>query len=67
MYTNGIQPYYRAPHIRFGFPTRYTARQMTVELRSLEPINLRAELTAAYARVGSDLTDSLFMSSRDGV
>ena len=36
-------------------------------LRSLEPVNLRAELTAAYARVGSDLTDSLFMSSRDGV
>jgi hypothetical protein len=40
---------------------------MTDGLRSLEPINLRAELTAAYARVGSDLTDSLFMSSRDGV
>ena len=67
MYTNGIQPYYRAPHIRFGFPTRYTARRMNDELRSLEPINLRAELAAAYARVGSDLTDSLFMSSRDGV
>jgi hypothetical protein len=67
MYTNGIQPYYRAPHIRFGFPTRYTARRMTDELRSLEPVKLRAELSAAYARVGSDLTDGLFMSSRDGV
>ena len=67
MYTNGIQPYYRAPHIRFGFPTRYTARSMTDELRSLEPVRLRAELTAAYARVGSDLTDGLFMSSRDGI
>ncbi len=67
MYTNGIQPYYRAPHIRFGFPTRYKARQMTDELRSLEPVELRAELTTAYARVGSDLTDGLFMSSRDGV
>lgn len=67
LYTNGIQPYYRAPHIRFGFPTRYTARSMTDELRSLEPVKLRAELTAAYARVGSDLTDGLFMSSRDGV
>ena len=67
MYTNGIQPYYRAPHIRFGFPTRYTARRMNDALRSLEPINLRAKLAAAYARVGSDLTDSLFMSSRDGV
>ena len=67
MYTNGIEPYYRAPHIRFGFPTRYTARLMTDELRSLEPVKLRAELTAAYARVGSDLTDGLFMSSRDGI
>jgi hypothetical protein len=67
MYTNGIQPYYRAPDIRFGFPTRYTARRMTDELRRLEPVRLRAELTAAYARVGSDLTDGLFMSSRDGI
>jgi len=67
MYTNGIHPYHRAPHIRFGFPTRYTARRMTDQLRSLEPVALRAELTAAYARVGSDLTDGLFMSSRDGV
>lgn len=67
MYTNGIQPYYRAPHIRVGFPTRYTARGMTDALRRLEPVTLRAELTAAYARVGSDLTDGLFMSSRDGV
>lgn len=66
MYTNGIQPYYRAPYLRFGFPTRYTARSMTDQLRSLEPVKLRAELTAAYARVGSDLTDGLFMSSRDG-
>ena len=67
MYTNGIQPYYRAPHLRFGFPTRYTARKMNDGLRLLEPIDLRAELAAAYARVGSDLTDGLFMSSRDGV
>ena len=67
MYTNGIQPYYRAPHIRFGFPTRYTARPIMDQLRSLEPVKLRAELTAAYARVGSDLSDGLFMSSRDGI
>ena len=67
MYTNGIHPYHRAPHILFGFPTRYTARKMTDHLKSLEPVELRAELTAAYARVGSDLTDGLFMTSRDGV
>ena len=67
MYTNGVEPYYRAPHIRVGFPTRYTARPSTEQLRSLEPVDLRAELANAYARVGSDLTDGLFMSSRDGV
>ena len=67
MYTNGIHPYHRAPHILFGFPTRYTARKMTKNVRLLEPVELRAELTAAYARVGSDLSDGLFMSSRDGV
>ena len=67
MYTNQIVPYFRAPHIRMGFPTRYTARPMTDQLQSLPPKDLRAELTGAYARVGSDLTDGLFMSSRDGV
>lgn len=67
MYTNQISPYYRAPHIRFGFPTRYVARKMTDQLRSLPPQGLRKELTEAYARVGSDLSDGLFMSSRDGI
>ena len=67
MYTNGIQPYYRAPHLRVGFPTRYTARKLSDQLRLIEPVELRAELSAAYPRVGSDLSDGLFMSSRDGV
>ena len=67
MYTNQISPYYRAPHVRFGFPTRYVARKMTDHLQSLPPQELRADLTAAYARVGSDLSDGLFMSSRDGI
>ena len=26
LYTNGVIPYYRAPHIFLGFPTRYTDR-----------------------------------------
>ncbi len=67
MYTNQISPYYRAPHVRFGFPTRYVARKMTDHLQSLPPQELRADLSAAYARVGSDLSDGLFMSSRDGI
>ncbi|MBK95254.1 MAG: hypothetical protein CMJ79_05995 [Planctomycetaceae bacterium] len=67
MYTNGILPYFRAPHILFGFPTRYQARKITPQIASLPPAGLRKLLGDAYARVASDLTDGLFMSSRDGV
>jgi len=67
MYTNNIQPYYRAPHILVGFPTRYTARRITGKLASLPPVELRKELGDAYARVASDLSDGLFMTSRDGL
>ncbi len=67
MYTNGILPYYRAPHLLMGFPTRYVARKMTEHGRRLDPVDLREKLTKAYARVGSDLTDGVFMTSRDGV
>lgn len=66
MYTNQIAPYYRAPHILFGFPTRYVARPLTAHVQSLDPVPLRAKLTAADERVGTDLTDGLFMTSRDG-
>jgi len=67
MYTNGIEPYYRAPHIMFGFPTRYTARPISSKLSSLPPMPLRKELGDAYARVASDLSDGLFMSTRNGI
>lgn len=67
MYTNNIIPYYRAPHILVGFPTRYVARDLTEHVQKLPPVPLRSELTKALKRVGSDLTDGLFMSSRDGV
>ena len=40
---------------------------MTDQLRSLEPKQLRRELADAYPRVGSDLTDGLLMTSRDGI
>lgn len=66
MYTNGIGPYFRAPHILFGFPTRYVAHKTNPHGQELEPVKLRKQLAAAYERVGSDLTDGLFMTSRDG-
>lgn len=66
MYTNQIQPYYRAPHIFVGFPTRYVARALNPHGASLEPRDLRDRLTRASERVGTDLTDGVFMTSRDG-
>ncbi len=66
MYTNQILPYYRAPHILFGFPTRYVARPLTEHGAALPPADLRQRLIQADQRSGTDLTDSLFMSSRDG-
>jgi hypothetical protein len=66
MYTNQIGPYHRAPHILFGFPTRYVARPLSRHVQSLDPVDLRGKLIAADRRVGTDLTDGVFMSSRDG-
>ncbi|MBI3865177.1 MAG: hypothetical protein HY290_25155 [Planctomycetia bacterium] len=67
MYTNQIAPYYRAPHVLFGFPTRYVARPLTEHVKELDPVPLRNQLIAADRRVGTDLTDGVFMSSRDGL
>lgn len=66
MYTNQIAPYARAPHILLGFPTRYVARPLTRHVQGLDPVPLRKALTAADQRVGTDLTDGVFMSSRNG-
>lgn len=67
MYTNQIAPYSRAPHVLFGFPTRYVARDLTNHVQALDPVPLRTKLIAADQRVGTDLTDGVFMSSRDGL
>ena len=67
MYTNQIAPYFRAPHVLMGFPTRYVARPLNEHGKKLDPVPLRTKMTKALRRVGSDLTDGLFMTSRDGV
>jgi hypothetical protein len=59
LYTNQITPYYRAPHIRLGFPTRYITNR-----KPLTPLNER--LRAITTRYGTDYTDGGFMTSRDG-
>lgn len=67
MYTNGIQPYFRAPHIYVAFPARYTERKEWIRnydrLCGTEARRWRMQF---HPRFGLATTDGLFMSSRDG-
>ena len=51
LYTNQITPYWRAPHIFFGFPMRFVPGRKAVEL----------------GQGGNGVSDGLFMTSRDGL
>lgn len=69
MYTNGVFPYPRAEHLFVGFPTRYTERkEWTKNYDQLtNPEERRYRMTQGDPRYGLALTDSLFMTSRDGL
>jgi len=71
MYTNHVSPYYRAPQILFGFPTRFIARPLTEHAKRLHPVETRAKFAASVAGsgyyTGAEQTDGLFMSSRNGL
>jgi len=67
LYTNQIAPYFRAPHILIGMPTRYVERGWSDSMRAL-PDRANRELRAsAHERYGTALTEGLLMASRDGV
>ena len=70
LYTNGIQPYFRAEKYYLGFPCRYcdhdqkwdeSVLYMPGAERKAYWINDRK-----YSRLGTAVTDTLFMSSRNG-
>ena len=67
LYTNNIAPYYRAPHILFGFPTRYYDRPWT-RCHGLLPRGAERAATpeSRASRGNTAFTDGLFMTSRDG-
>lgn len=67
LYTNQIQPYYRAPHIFLGFPMRYTDRGWSDSMSALPGLEERLARAKASPRYGTAITDGLFMTSRDGV
>ncbi len=66
LYTNQIKPYYRAPHILIGFPTRYIDRGWTDSTRALPELSERLKRAGPYPPYGSVVTEALFMTSRDG-
>lgn len=67
LYTNAIQPYARAPHLLLGFPMRYVERDWSSSLRALPDLAARELRSGDTDRYGKALTETLFMSSRDGV
>ena len=66
LYTNNVIPYYRAPHLYLGFPTRYLDRGWSDAMRALPELAEREARSKVSPRYGTALTDGLFMTSRDG-
>ncbi|NUQ64899.1 MAG: hypothetical protein HUU20_20745 [Pirellulales bacterium] len=66
LYTNQVTPYYRAPHLFLGFPTRYIERGWSPAFLSLPDPEHRRRRMDISPRYGTAITDGLFMSSRDG-
>jgi hypothetical protein len=67
LYTNQVIPYYRAPHIFLGFPTRYVDRGWTPSAEALPRIDYRRVRAAKSRREGTAVTDGMFMVSRDAL
>ena len=67
LYTNQIGPYYRAPHILIGFPTRYVERGWSDSMRALPQLEHREMRSKAHLRYGTAINEALLMASRDGV
>ncbi|MFH1566765.1 MAG: hypothetical protein ABIL09_02120 [Gemmatimonadota bacterium] len=67
LYTNVVQPYYRADHVLVGFPSRYVERKAwTPNYDQLPGAERRRRRMQASPRYGLTVTDCVFMSSRDG-
>jgi hypothetical protein len=67
LYTNVIAPYYRAPQIFLGFPLRYSDRKFSrAAMAALPDPEHRQRRMKFSPRYGTVVTDSLFMTSRDG-
>ncbi|MEA3365663.1 MAG: hypothetical protein U9Q79_08495, partial [Candidatus Hydrogenedentes bacterium] len=66
LYTNQVKPYYRAPHIFIGFPTRYMERGWSPSMEALPNLEHRRMRSKGSDRYGMAITEGLLMTSRDG-
>ncbi|MDX9867153.1 MAG: hypothetical protein RBT78_04445 [Kiritimatiellia bacterium] len=70
LYTNQMQPYYRAPHIILGFPMRYVDRGADAwEWPAMQALPGQANRRTRFAcakRYGTAVTDAVLLVSRDG-
>jgi hypothetical protein len=66
LYTNQVAPYYRAPHLFVGFPTRYVERAWSPGVAALPDRKHREARMKFSSRYGTAVTEGLFMTSRDG-
>lgn len=69
LYTNQVQPYYRAPHIFIGFPTRYVERAWSELVETFPEVEERRKRSFGpdgHERFGASMTDTVFMARRDG-
>jgi hypothetical protein len=67
LYVNKVTPYHRAPHIYLGFPAHYLERAWGASLQALPDRKHRELRSSAQLRYGTAITNTLLMSSRDGV
>ncbi len=65
LYTNQIGPYYRAPNLLLGFPTRYIDRGWTESAKALPRYDYRQIRGKNSPREGTAVTDGMLIASRD--
>ena len=66
-YVNQILPYYRAKNVYIGFPARYVDNGLIRATEFLPEWDRRQERMTVSPRYGTAVTDSVYITSRDGV
>ncbi len=65
-YVSQLKPYFRAPHLYIGFPARYVDHGLTASTPLLPEWDLREKRMTVSPRYGTAITDSVYITTRDG-